>query len=86
VFSATMRVNTPNLFGYIMCSPSIDEADLPTLVALTYGNIADISAGNQFQADRSMGATRFRLAINIEAPLWPALVRRMHEFDNANIY
>jgi len=71
----------PELHGvYHVSSDPINKFDLLRLVSQIYGKTVDIEADDRLVIDRSLDSTRFRIATGYISPLWPDLVRSMHEF------
>jgi dTDP-4-dehydrorhamnose reductase len=71
----------PDLRGvFHVSAESISKYDLLTLVAKTYGKSIQINPNESFVIDRSLDSTRFRKATGYQAPHWPELVQRMHQY------
>jgi dTDP-4-dehydrorhamnose reductase len=71
----------PDLHGvYHVASEPINKFDLLTLVARTYGIAAEVQPVDQPVIDRSLNASRFRVATGYVAPAWSELVARMERF------
>lgn len=71
----------PELHGvYHVSAAPINKYDLLNLVARVYGKTIDIMPDDTFTIDRSLDSNRFRLATGYDAPEWPILIKRMHEF------
>jgi dTDP-4-dehydrorhamnose reductase len=66
---------------YHVAATPISKYDLLTLVGKTYGRATHIVPDDTVAIDRSLDSHRFRQATGYEAPAWPDLVRRMHEFQ-----
>lgn len=65
---------------YHVASNPINKFDLLKLVAKAYGKNIEIIPSENPIIDRSLNADRFKDATGYEAPEWPALIQRMHEF------
>lgn len=71
----------PELHGlYHVSAKPINKYDLLNLVAQIYGKTIEIIPDDKFAIDRSLDSHRFRLATGYDAPEWPILIKRMHEF------
>lgn len=65
---------------YHLASEPIDKHAFLGLVAREYGVPTAIERDEALVIDRSLDASRFRLATGYAAPAWPELVRRMRAF------
>jgi dTDP-4-dehydrorhamnose reductase len=71
----------PEISGvFHVAAKPIAKLELLRLVAGTYGKAVEIVPDDSVVIDRSLNADRFRAATGYEAPDWPDLVARMHEF------
>ena len=71
----------PSLHGvYHVAAAPIAKYELLRLVASAYGKSTEIMPDDRVVIDRSLDGSGFRAATGYEAPPWPELVRRMHEF------
>jgi dTDP-4-dehydrorhamnose reductase len=71
----------PSLHGvYHVAAAPIAKYELLRLVASAYGKSTGIMPDDRVVIDRSLDGSGFRAATGYEAPPWPELVRRMHEF------
>ena len=66
---------------YHLASDPINKFDLLKLVAQTYKKNIHIIADDQLVINRSLDATRFRLATGYVPQPWPELIRSMHKFN-----
>ena len=74
-------IGNPTLRGlYHVAAAPISKYQLLLLIAQAYGKQMEITPSDTPSIDRSLNGERFRLATGYVAPLWPELVRRMHEF------
>lgn len=72
----------PELHGiYHVAARPISKHDLLKLVADIYGKQIRIIPDRTLVIDRSLNGERFRSATGYVAPDWPALIRRMHDFQ-----
>lgn len=77
----------PELHGlYHVSAEPINKYDLLGLVAKAYGKKIEIIPDDKFSIDRSLDSSRFRSVTGYEAPEWPALIARMHEFMSNGIH
>ena len=58
----------------------INKFELLKLVAQAYGKSITITPDDKLELDRSLNSSRFRAMTGYQPPVWPELVRRMHEF------
>ena len=58
----------------------INKFELLKLVAQAYGKSITITPDDKLEIDRSLDSSRFRAMTGYQPPVWPELVRRMHEF------
>ena len=63
---------------YHVAAKPIAKADLLKLIADEYRKTIDIVPDDTLVIDRSLDATRFRLATGYVAPEWPELIKLMH--------
>jgi dTDP-4-dehydrorhamnose reductase len=74
-------LSRPSLHGlYHVAAAPIAKYELLRLVATQYGKAIEVVPDERVAIDRSLDGSRFREATGYEAPPWPELVRRMHEF------
>jgi dTDP-4-dehydrorhamnose reductase len=66
---------------YHLASEPINKFDLLNLVAQIYKKNIHIIADDKLIINRSLDATRFRLATSFVPKAWPELIRSMHEFN-----
>jgi dTDP-4-dehydrorhamnose reductase len=66
---------------YHVASAPINKFDLLTIIARAYDKVIQILPSGELVIDRSLNADRFNSATTYQAPDWPELVRRMHEFQ-----
>ena len=73
----------PELHGlYHVAAEPINKFDLLSLVAKAYSKDIEIIADDKFKIDRSLNAKRFHDATGYVPSAWPALIERMHVFNN----
>jgi dTDP-4-dehydrorhamnose reductase len=65
---------------YHVAAKPINKFDLLKLIAEVYGKSIDIVPDEKLVIDRSLDATRFRLATGYTAPEWPELINTMHVY------
>jgi dTDP-4-dehydrorhamnose reductase len=65
---------------YHVAAEPISKYQLLLLIARAYGKHIDIIPSDLPIIDRSLNSERFRSATGYVAPVWPELVRRMHDF------
>lgn len=65
---------------YHVAAKPINKFDLLKLIAEVYGKSIDIVPDEKLVIDRSLDATRFRLATGYTAPEWPELINTMHAY------
>jgi len=71
----------PELSGiYNIAAKPISKFDLLKLIASVYGKEIDIVQDNQLAIDRSLDASKFKLATGYSAPEWPELIKLMHSY------
>ena len=66
---------------YHVAAKPIAKSDLLKLIADVYGKTIDIVPDDTLVIDRSLDATRFRLATGYVAPEWPELIKLMHAYQ-----
>jgi dTDP-4-dehydrorhamnose reductase len=72
----------PELSGlFHVAAPPIDKYSLLKIIADVYGKSIEIVPDESFVIDRSLNASKFNEATGYNSPDWPALIRRMHEFN-----
>lgn len=64
---------------YHVSSNPISKYKLLVMVAEQYGKSIDIQPSEDFVQDRSLDSTLFRQKTGYKPPLWPELIKRMHE-------
>lgn len=70
----------PALSGlYHVGANPISKFDLLQLIAQVYDKKIDIIADEQLKIDRSLDSTRFHDATGYTAPMWPQLIKQMHQ-------
>lgn len=70
----------PELSGlYHVAAEPIAKLDLLQLVVAQYGKAIEIQPDDTLVIDRSLNGSRFSVATGYLAPVWPELIRRMHE-------
>lgn len=75
-------VPQPDLNGlYHVSSDAISKFDLLTLIANQYGKDIEIVPDDDLVIDRSLDSSRFTADSGYKSPVWPELIRRMHEQD-----
>lgn len=71
----------PRLSGlYHVASAPIAKFDLLKMVADVYGKSIKIIPDDTVIIDRSLNAERFRMATGYAPPVWPELIKKMHQF------
>ncbi len=71
----------PRLSGlYHIASAPIAKFDLLKMVADVYGKSIKIIPDDTVIIDRSLNAERFRMATGYAPPVWPELIKKMHQF------
>lgn len=71
----------PELNGvFHVAAAPIAKCELLRLVAAVYGKAIDIISDSTVVIDRSLNASRFRVATSYVSPAWPQLVRHMYQF------
>jgi dTDP-4-dehydrorhamnose reductase len=85
VFAEIIRdivIPHPELSGlYHIGANPINKFDLLMLISKIYDKKIDIVRDEGFVIDRSLDATRFRLATGYIAPQWPDLIKRMYSYQ-----
>lgn len=77
---AEIVIPRPELCGvYHVSSEPISKYDLLCLIRGQYGKEIEIERFDDFQCDRSLDSSRFRVVTGYVPPTWPQLVARMHE-------
>lgn len=72
---------------YHISSEPISKHDLLVMIARHYGVSVEITASDDFVADRSLDSQRFRQATGYVPPSWEQLIKDMHDdFISANHY
>jgi dTDP-4-dehydrorhamnose reductase len=64
---------------YHVAAKPIDKYSLLKLIAEVYGKAINIEENDNLVINRSLDATRFRLATGYIAPEWPELIKQMFE-------
>ena len=76
-------VPKPELHGlYHVSAQPISKLELLRLIASHYGKNIDIIPNSEVVIDRSLDSSRFTAATGYRAPVWPELIRSMHETDS----